>query len=117
MKNDKENIELTKKIYLEISKDKTTQIANLKQDVNDKAGEIEGRISYLKELREALKIVRNRIRLERRALFRNIMERFSIKRELSRQNRYATKINTDYSKGKESVRINNYYSSNEKKAR
>ena len=109
-----EEIELTKGVYLEISADKTKEIASLKQARDEKIAEINSRIQCLENLRKALKEVENKINIETRALSVNRKEKFSINRELSRQKRYAKRINKIYSKGDKTINPSSFYSKYEK---
>lgn len=114
MERELQSIKLTKEVYLEISADKTAEIASLKQDKDEKTSEIGLRVAYLKELRTALKEVKKKIKFEKRALSVNRREKFSIKRELSKQNRYAKRINKAFSRGDETIERNSFYTQNEK---
>ena len=114
METELQSTKLTREVYLEISADKTAEIANLKQDKDGKTSEIELRISYLKELRIALKEVKKKIKLEKRALRTNRREKFSIKRELSKQNKYAKRINKAFSRGDETIERSSFYTKREK---
>lgn len=114
MENELQSVKLTKEVYLEISADKTAEIANLKQEKDEKTKEIALRITYLKELRAALKEVRRKIRIEKRALSTNRGEKFSIKRALSKQNRYARMINRAFTRGDETIDRTSFYTQNEK---
>jgi len=117
MKKEIINIELTKDLYYEISADKTTQIANLKQDENDTILRIDGEIQRLKELRDGLKQIRKNMRVERRTLFRDRLHKFALKRSLSIQNRFAKDLNKAFINGEKKVSLSRFYTVEEQKTR
>lgn len=117
MKNESLNIELTSDLFYEISVDKTTQIANLKKEKDDTALQIEGRIQRLQELRSGLKQIKKNLRVERRALFRDRVHKFSLKRKLSMQNKFAKDLNKAFINGEPKINLERFYTTEEQKTR
>lgn len=117
MKNEVKMVELTKDLFFEVSTDKTTQIAQLKQDRDDTILKIQGRIQTLKELRAGLKQIKKNIRLEKKALSRERLHKFALKRDISIQNRFARDLNKAYIAGIEQVDLRKFYTKEEQKIR
>lgn len=117
MKKEIKTVQLTKELYCEVSADKTTQIAQLKQDRDDTILKIEGRIDTLKDLRSSLKQIKKNIKIQRRALFRDRLHKFVLKRDLSIQNKFARDLNTAYIDGVKKVDLNRFYTTEEQKTR
>ena len=117
MKNEVENVKLTKEVYLEISSDKTKEIADLKEKKDGIIVTIAQRIEKLKELRKALKEVKNKIKLEKRALRQNKNEKFSVQVQLSKEKKYAKELNKAFSRGDEDIEITRFYTTSKSKTR
>ena len=117
MKKEVKTVELTKDLFFEVSADKTAQIAQLKQDRDDTILKIEGRINALKDLRDGLKQIKKNIRIERRALFKDRLRKFVLKRNISIQNRFARDLNDAYIGGVQQIDLRRFYTEEEQKIR
>lgn len=117
MKKQEKKVEFTKELFFEISADKTTQIAQLRQDIDDTTMRIEGRVDFLKELSDGLKQLRINIRKERIALFKDRLRKFILRRDISIQNRFAKNLNSAYTQGEPEININRFYTNEEQKIR
>lgn len=112
-----ENLELTKELYLEISADKTERITQARAEKDDVICKIEGNIQQLKELRDGLKEIKKRIKVEKKTLRKNKGRKFALTRELSIQNIFFKKINKAYINGEETIDLTRFYTAEEQKIR
>lgn len=117
MEKENINIELTKDLYHEISTDKTTQIANLRQDRDDTVLRIEGEIQRLKELKSGLKQIKKNMCDTRKALFKDRINKLSLTKKLRIQVGFITDLNEAYMNGEKKVSLTRFYTEEEQKTR
>ena len=113
----KVEFDLTKELYLKITSDKTVKIANLKEEKDNIVDEIERNINELDDLKKQLETLTSKINKEEDTLTQNKNKKYSLKRELSVQNRFSRKINRAFIRGDESINVAKFYTLEEQKAR
>ena len=133
MKNEQKdtNVEFTKELYISISNDITSQIAQIKEDIEYTTSRINGRIEYLKELKaeilkrnEAIKhiksqkrAIRIKIRDEKKLKRMDKIKKFSLSRELITRKNNSIRLNELYVNDEKTINPNEFYPAQQQKTR
>ena len=93
-------------------------ITSLKEKRDAIIASLDTRYKKLEDLKKQKKEIKKKIRIERRAIIRDKNERFSLNRELSRQQKLSTKLTVKYSnEAEEVISSQKYYPENVQKTR
>lgn len=118
MKKEEIREELDTNLFKKIMDDKTKLITTLKEARDTLLEKLDTEYDSLKVLRKQRKELRKKIRLTKRAIRKDEVERFKLNRELSVQNKLTTQLTAEYS-NEEIVTIDSskYYPELAKKTR
>ena len=117
MKNKENEVLLTPSLYLEISTDKSNEIASLKQKKIDTLNELKKQALELKNLQQQREAIKKQIDIteENNSILKQ--KKFKIVLETGRQKRITKKLNKMVSKDDSYIRVGDYYTANETKKR
>jgi len=114
MKNKENEILLTPELYLEISNDKSSKIAALKQEKLDTLNKLKAQSLELKRLEEQSRAIAEQIQFAEININRLKQSKFILVIELARQKRFSKKLNKKISKDNSYIRVGDYYTDTEK---
>ena len=117
MKNKESEVLLTPSLYLEISTDKSNEIASLKQKKIDALNELKKQALELKKLEEAKENILKQISVTEENISNLKKNKFKLVVELGKQKRIAKKLNKKILKDDSYIRVSDYYTEGESKKR
>lgn len=114
MKNREIEVPLTPELYLEISTDKSNEIANLKQSKIDTLKQLKSQALELKQLEEQRDAIIKAINIVEENISKLKGKKFKLVLELGKQKRISRKLNKKMSKDDSYIIVGDYYTENEK---
>ena len=117
MKNKENEVLLTPSLYLEISTDKSNEIASLKQKKIDTLNELKKQVLELQRLEEAKENILKQISVTEVNISNLKKNKFKLILELGKQKRLSKKLNKKILKDDSYIRVGDYYTANETKKR
>ena len=117
MKNKENEVLLTPNLYLEISTDKSNEIASLKQKKIDILNELKKQALELQRLEEAKENILKQINITETNIYNLKQNKYKLVLELGKQKRISKKLNKKILKDDSYIRVGDYYTANETKKR
>ena len=117
MKKEEKEVLLTPSLYMEISSNKSSEIANLKEKKITVLQKIKEELLVLKELKlERIKI-NLKIKNSRRLLKQNRKEKFKLSRQLNTEQKLSNTLNGLIKKDDTYIYVSDFYKKGEEKTR
>ena len=115
--NEVQEIKFTKQVYMQIATDKTSEIANIREEREVVLTRIENRKETLKQLKMQLSELKKQIKTEKKSLRDDKQESFLLQSSLNKETAFARNLNEAFSRGDETIVYSDFYRVEKQKTR